>query len=48
MPGDHVEVQVRQQLHRAEPAGEALDDVDLGVGEHRLQVAGAPLASPAT
>jgi hypothetical protein len=43
--GDQVEVQVGQELHGAEPAGEALDDVDLGVGEHRLQVAGAALGA---
>ena len=41
--GDQLEVEVGDQLHRPEPAGEALDHVDLGVGEHRLQVAGLGL-----
>jgi hypothetical protein len=41
--GDQLEVEVGDQLHRPEPAGQALDHVDLGVGEHRLQVAGPPV-----
>ena len=41
--GDQREVEVGDQLHRPEPAGQALHHVDLGVGEHRLQVAGPRL-----
>ena len=41
--GDQLEVEVGDQLHRPEPAGQALDHVDLGVGEHRLQVASPAL-----
>jgi hypothetical protein len=44
--GDQLEVEVGDQLHRAEPAGQALDDIDLGVGEHRLEVAGPALGVP--
>ncbi len=43
MLGDQLEVEVGDQLHRPEPAGQALDHVDLGVGEHRLQVASPAL-----
>ena len=39
--GDHVEVEERDRLRRAEPALQALDDVDLRVGEQRRQVGGA-------
>ena len=39
---DQVVVEVRQQLHRAGAAPEHLDDVDLGVGEQRVEV-GRPL-----
>ena len=37
--GDEVEVEVGDELGRAVAALHALDDVDLGVGEHRHQVA---------
>ena len=41
--GDHVEVEVGDHLARAEAALQRLHDVDLGVGEERVQVVGAAL-----
>ncbi len=47
--GDEVEVEVRNRLRGAEPALQRLDDVDLGIGEERVEVLPALLcASPAT
>ena len=46
--GDEVEVEVRDRLRGAEPALERLDDVDLGIGEERVQVLAARLRVPAT
>ena len=36
--GDRVEVQMRDRLRRAVTALQGLDDVDLGIGEERVQV----------
>jgi hypothetical protein len=43
---DHVEVEQRHHLDRPEPALEALDDVDVRIGEHRFDVPGPGLGVP--
>ncbi len=42
--GDQVEVEVGDHLRGAVAALERLHDVDLGIGEQRVQVVGAPLS----